>query len=57
MLSDYLKFISLSVNKIIDVIDIYMMIHIDSYWVPDARPYARHTIGMLPEPRDPRKEG
>ena len=25
-----------------------MMITIDSYWVADARPYARHTIGMLP---------
>ena len=24
------------------------MIYIDSYWVADARPYARHTIGMLP---------
>ena len=24
------------------------MIDIDSYWVADARPYARQTIGMLP---------
>ena len=52
MLSDYLKFISevfpLSVYNHIGNIYIYMMIHIDSYWVADARPYARHTIGILP---------
>ena len=52
MLSDYLKFISevfpLSVYNHVGNIYIYMMIHIDSYWFADARPYARHTIGMLP---------